>query len=120
MGQLESQYTRSQLKISAKKTRIKLRYKGIVTFFTQPETVGFFHKINLVIMSIVEDRIKVDNEVLKKVKREIVKSAKKGDFHYYWNISGLSESSIRYIVNELELDKKMVKSKGTSYKIIRW
>lgn len=72
-------------------------------------------------MSIVEDRIKADNEVLKKVKREIVKSAKKGDFHYYWNISGLSDSSIRYIISELEKDKRMIKSKGTTgYKIIRW
>jgi len=69
--------------------------------------------------TILEQRMKMDNEVLKKVRREILKSAKKGDLHYYWDITGISESTIRYIVDTLESEGKMFKNKG-SCKIIRW
>jgi len=71
-------------------------------------------------MSIVENRLRVEAEILKKIKREILKSAKKGDVHYYWETTGLSDSMVRSIVTQLEEDKKMVKSKGPNYKIIRW
>jgi len=57
---------------------------------------------------------------IKKIRREILKSAKKGEFHYYWNVFGLSDSVIENITEELESEGKMIKSKGTSYKIIRW
>lgn len=71
-------------------------------------------------MSIVENRLREESEILKKIKREILKSAKKGDVHYYWETTGLSDSMVRSIVTQLEEDKKMVKSKGSNYKIIRW
>jgi hypothetical protein len=70
-------------------------------------------------MGIVQERIKMDNEILKKVRREILKSAKKGEVHYYWDITGISESTIRFVVDELEKEGKMFKNKG-SCKIIRW
>jgi hypothetical protein len=71
-------------------------------------------------MSIVENRLREESEILKKIKREILKSAKKGDVHYYWETTGLSDSMVRSIVTQLEEDKKMIKSKGPNYKIIRW
>ena len=71
-------------------------------------------------MSIVADRIRQENEILKKVRREILKSAKKGDLHYYWETTGLPDSMIKSIILILEEEGKMVKSKGPSYKIIRW
>jgi len=57
---------------------------------------------------------------IKKIKREILKSAKKGDLHYYWDITGLSEAVVKNITAELEADGKIVKSKGTNFKIINW
>ena len=71
-------------------------------------------------MSIVEQRMREESEILKKINREIVKSAKKGDLHYYWEVSGLSAYMVKSIVETLEKEGKMVKSKGTNYKIIRW
>jgi len=67
----------------------------------------------------LSDRIKQDNEILKKIKREIIKQAKKNEFYYYWDFSGLSDSVVKSITSELEKDGKMVKTKGTC-KIIRW
>lgn len=69
--------------------------------------------------TLLEERIKKDNETLKIVKRGILKSAKKGDFHYYWDVTGIPDSTIRFVVNELEGEGKMFKNKG-SCKIIRW
>jgi predicted transcriptional regulator len=57
---------------------------------------------------------------IKKIKREILKQAKKGELHYYWDIVGLSKSVIDNITEELESEGKIVKSKGTNYKIIMW
>ena len=71
------------------------------------------------IMSIVQDRIRQDNEILKKVRREILKSAKKGDVHCYWDVTGINDSTVKYVVAELESEGKMFKNKG-SCKIIRW
>lgn len=71
-------------------------------------------------MSIVEKRLKEDAEILKRLKREILKSAKKDEVFYYWETTGLSDSTVRGIVAELEKDNKMVKSKGPNFKIIRW
>ena len=70
-------------------------------------------------MSTVQERIRQDNEILKKVRREILKSAKKGDVHYYWDVTGIPESTVRFVINELEGEGKMFKNKG-SCKIIRW
>jgi len=59
-------------------------------------------------------------EILKKIRREIVKAAKKGEFHYYWDITGLRDSFVKEIISELEKDGKNVNSKGVNYKVIRW
>jgi hypothetical protein len=71
-------------------------------------------------MSIEEQRIKEETEILKKIRREIVKSAKKGDFHYYWDITGLRDSMVKSIITILEEDGKFITNKGSNYKIIRW
>ena len=52
--------------------------------------------------------------------REIVKAAKKGDLHYYWNIVGLPKEMASNVVIALEKEGKNVKSKGIDYKIIMW
>ena len=57
---------------------------------------------------------------IRKIKREIIKSAKRGDLHYYWDIVGVSDAVVKNITAELEADGKIVKSKGTNYKIIMW
>lgn len=71
-------------------------------------------------MGAVEQRLKEEKELLKKINREIIKSAKKGDFHLYWEFTGLPDSMVRSIVSQLESEGKMVKSKGQNCKIIRW
>lgn len=65
-------------------------------------------------------RIESENEILKFLNREILKSAKRGDFHYYWDISGLTEYTIKGIISKLEKEGKFFKSKGTNFKIIHW
>jgi len=62
----------------------------------------------------------MEKEILKKINREILKQAKKGELHYYWNIVGLPKEVVGNVVIELEKDGKNVKSKGTDYKIIMW
>jgi hypothetical protein len=57
---------------------------------------------------------------IKKIKREILKQAKKGELHYYWDITGLSKNVVDNISEELETEGKIVKSKGVNYKIIMW
>lgn len=71
-------------------------------------------------MGALEERIKQENEILRKIKREIIKCAKKGEIHYYWEITGLSDSTVKSIVKELESDGKYVNSKGMNFKIVRW
>jgi hypothetical protein len=68
----------------------------------------------------LNDRIRQDNEILKKITREILKCAKRGDLHYYWDISGMGDSVVKGIILELEKDGKKVNSKGVNYKVIRW
>lgn len=80
----------------------------------------FLLKNKLNNMGVLEDRIKQENEILKKLRREIVKCAKKGEFHYYWEITGLSDSTVKGIIKELESDGRNVNSKGVNFKIIRW
>lgn len=60
------------------------------------------------------------NEILKKIKREIIKCAKKDELHYYWDITGLNKILIDVVVKELEDEGKIVKSKGDNFKIIMW
>jgi hypothetical protein len=68
----------------------------------------------------VQEKIQQENSILKSIKREILKCAKKNETHYYWSISGLNDTMIKSIISELEKDGKNVNSKGPFYKIIRW
>jgi len=70
--------------------------------------------------SIVQLRIEEEEKILKNIKKEILKSAKKGDFHYYWDIIGLSDYMVKSIILKLEKDNKNVTSKGINFKIIHW
>jgi hypothetical protein len=68
----------------------------------------------------IEDRLNQEKNILKKLNREILKCAKNNDTHYYWNTLGLNQSMIKSIIATLEKEGKIVKSKGTDFKIIRW
>ena len=57
---------------------------------------------------------------LKKIRREILKSAKKDDLYYYWNISDLPRTVVDDISVKLEKEGKKVNNKGVNFKIIRW
>jgi len=67
-------------------------------------------------------QIKHDEKIktLKFLNREILKCAKKGDFHYYWDIRFLSPYLVKEIVSKLEKEGKFFKNKGTNFKIIHW
>lgn len=65
----------------------------------------------------MEDRINIE---LKKINREILKSAKKGDLYFYWDITGLPKTLVGDVVAKLEKEGRKVNSKGPNYKIIMW
>lgn len=67
-----------------------------------------------------QQRNEKEKEILKFLNREILKSAKKGDFHYYWDITGISPYLVKSIIEILEKEGKFFKSKGTNFKIIHW
>jgi hypothetical protein len=60
------------------------------------------------------------NDNLKKIHREIIKSAKKGDLFYYWDITGLPRILVDEVISNLEKEGKNVKSKGNNFKLIMW
>jgi hypothetical protein len=62
----------------------------------------------------------MEKEILKKINREILKQAKKGELYYYWDITGIPRVIVGEVVIALEKDGKNVKSKGENYKIIMW
>jgi len=68
----------------------------------------------------LQTRLDKEKEILKNLNREILKSAKKGDFHYYWDITGISPYLVKSIIEILEKEGKFFKSKGTNFKIIHW
>lgn len=70
--------------------------------------------------SVVQSRIEQEEKILKFLNKEILKAAKRGDFHYYWDISGLSPFIVKSISEKLEEENRFVKSKGTNFKIIKW
>ena len=70
--------------------------------------------------TVLQTRIEKENEILKFLNREILKSAKKGLFHYYWDITGISPYLVKSIIERLEKEGKFFKSKGTNFKIIHW
>lgn len=67
-----------------------------------------------------QQRNEKEKEILKFLNREILKSAKKGDFHYYWDITNLSPYLVKTIIELLVKEGKFFKSKGTNFKIIHW
>jgi hypothetical protein len=68
----------------------------------------------------VQDKIQQEISIIKTLKREILKHAKKNETFHYWDISSLSDSMVKSIIIELEKDGKNVNSKGPNYKVIRW
>ena len=62
----------------------------------------------------------MEKEIVKVINREIIKCAKKGELHYYWDISDLDKITVNRVIILLERDGKIVKSKGEKYKIIMW
>lgn len=60
------------------------------------------------------------NDNLKKIHREIIKSAKRGDLFYYWDITGLPRIIVDEIISNLEKEGKNIKSKGNNFKLIMW
>jgi len=70
--------------------------------------------------TVLQTRIEKENEILKFLNREILKSAKKSHFHYYWDITGISPYLVKSIIERLEKEGKFFKSKGTNFKIIHW
>lgn len=67
-----------------------------------------------------QQRNEKEKEILKFLNREILKSAKKGNFHYYWDITGISPYLVKSIIEILVKEGKFFKSKGTNFKIIHW
>ena len=70
--------------------------------------------------TVVQLRIEQEDKIFRGINKEILKCAKKGDLHYYWDISGLSAIMVKSIVERLGKEGKYVNSKGTKFKIIRW
>lgn len=65
-------------------------------------------------------QIEKENVILKSIRRGILKSAKKDEYHYYWDIKNLDITTINNITYTLESEGKIVNSKGQNFKIIRW
>jgi len=70
--------------------------------------------------SVLQSRMNEENKILKNINREILKSAKKGEFHYYWDVRELSNFMVKSIITRLEDEGRMVRSKGENFKIIHW
>lgn len=70
--------------------------------------------------TVVQNRIDMENKIFKNINKEILKAAKKGDFHYYWDVTGLNSFLIKSITEKLENENRFVKSKGDNFRIIRW
>lgn len=68
----------------------------------------------------LQTRLEKEKEILKNLNREILKNAKKGNFHYYWDITGISPYLVKSIIEIMEKEGKFFKSKGTNFKIIHW
>lgn len=70
--------------------------------------------------TVLQLRTEEEDRILKDINKGIKKSAKKGDFHYYWDISGLSDHMVKSIILRLEKERRNVNSKGQNFKIVRW
>jgi hypothetical protein len=62
----------------------------------------------------------MEKTILKFLNREIIKSAKKDEICYYWDVTELNKTQVKIITEMLEADGKTVKSKGENFKIIHW
>jgi len=62
----------------------------------------------------------MDNIIYKQLKREIIKSAKKGEICYYWDITGLNKIIVKIVIELLEKDGRTVSNKGENFKVIHW
>jgi hypothetical protein len=60
------------------------------------------------------------SEILKKINREIIKSAKKDLYYYYWDVTSLDRYMVGEIVTQLEKEGKKIKNKGDNFKLIMW
>lgn len=64
--------------------------------------------------------METEKDIMKKINREMVKVAKKGNNYFYWDITGLDRFMVGNIVIQLEKEGRTVKSKGENFKIIYW
>jgi hypothetical protein len=67
-----------------------------------------------------ELRMEEERKIFKAINREILKSAKKDEKHYYWDIIGLSDYMVKGIISKLEKEGKTITSKGINFKVIHW
>lgn len=68
----------------------------------------------------LELRLEEENTIIKHINKEILKCAKRGDVHYYWDITGLNKYIVKSVIDRLEKEGRFINSKGTNFKIIRW
>ncbi len=73
-----------------------------------------------VFKSAAQVRLEQEEKIMKDINKGILKSAKKGELHYYWDITGLGAYLVKSIIEKLEKEGRFVKSKGANFKIIRW
>ncbi len=73
-----------------------------------------------VFKSAAQLRIEQEEKIMKDINKGILKSAKKDELHYYWDVTGLSAYLVKSIIERLEKEGRFVKSKGANFKIIRW
>lgn len=64
--------------------------------------------------------METEKDIIKVINRGILKAAKKGEYSYYWDVTGLDRFLVGKIIIDLEKDGKTVKSKGENFKIIYW
>lgn len=70
--------------------------------------------------TVFQSRIDEENRIFKNINREILKSAKKGENHFYWDVIGLTDFMIKSIISKLEKEGRTVTSKGINFKVIHW
>jgi len=77
-------------------------------------------KAKVIVNTAFQSRIEEENKVFKNINREILKSAKRDEKHYYWDVIGLTDYMVKSIISRLEEEGKTVTSKGINFKVIHW
>lgn len=77
-------------------------------------------KAKVIVNTAFQSRIEEENKILKNINREILKSAKRDEKHYYWDVIGLTDYMVKSITSRLEEEGKTVTSKGINFKVIHW